>query len=78
MNELKKMKVFEIRINALRLELIGLMDALNRLLKSGTGQLDKKHLDLKLKVLAKKFELAQARTEKKLFELQLHAGSEAA
>ncbi len=78
MNELKKITALEIKISALRLELIGLKDELNRLADKGIDQLEEAYLDLKIKMLAKKFELAQSRSEKKFLETKIQTGPAAA
>ena len=78
MNVQKKLNAMEIRINALRLEIIGLRDEIGRQVTAGADQMQESFLAQKLKMLSKKFELAQMRSEKKLLEMHSHSGPQAA
>lgn len=72
MNVQKKLNAIELRINVLRLEIISLKDDLQRQVEAGVDQLQESFLNKKLKMLAKKFELAQMKSEKKLMEMHHH------
>ena len=75
---MKRLSAVEIRISALRLEIVGIKDELNRLAEKNVDQNGEVFLELKLNLLAKKFELAKMRSERKLLELQVHTGHQAA
>jgi hypothetical protein len=74
----KKLNALEIRVNALRLEILALSNEFSGMDDAGISETDEAYLALKLKFLEKKFELAQARSEKKILEMTIHSGHQAA
>lgn len=75
---MKRLNAVEIRINTLRLEIIAMNDELNRRRNDGNYGLEDVYLQLKLKFLAKKFELAKMKSERRLLELQAQGARTAA
>jgi hypothetical protein len=74
----KKLNALEIKVNALRLDLLALKNELSSMDEAGISETDDAYLTQKLKYLEKKFELAQTRSEKKILEMNIHSGHQAA
>lgn len=74
---MKRLNAVEIRIGALRLEICALKDEMNRMAENGMDVVGEPYLEMKVRVLAKKFELAEMRSERKLLEMQAHTGEAA-
>ena len=75
---IKRLNAVEIRINAIRLEIIALDDELNRMEAMGTAGAEETYLQMKLRFLAKKFELGKMKSERRLLELQVQGTRAAA